>query len=176
MAVITAGAEPAQQLQPEGVMTVLIVVRVIAILCIGLLAGIYFGDRTGFAYARAEISASSFVQSQQIIHRHYVKILPPLVGVAVLSGLAWLFMIRSQWRMGEFWLIAASTAAIMFIAAITRAVNVPLNQQLMAWSVAAPPPNFREQWAPWERVHTIRTVVAVSAFVLEAMALGLGRI
>jgi len=156
-------------------MTALMVIRVVSILCIGLLAGIYFGDRTGFAYARAEISASSFVQSQQIIHKHYVKMLPALVGVAVLSDLAWLFMIRSQWRTGEFWLIAASTGAIVFIGAITRGVNVPLNAQLMTWSVAAPPANFRELWAPWERVHTIRTVVAVGAFVLEAVALSFGR-
>jgi len=99
-------------------MTLLTIVQVMAVVCAGLLAGIFLGDRAGFAYARPALSPSSFVQ-------------------------------------------------------ITRAVNVPINNQLMTWSAAAPPANLRELWAPWERVHTIRTIVAVGAFVLEAVALGL---
>jgi hypothetical protein len=43
----------------------------------------------------------------------------------------------------------------------------------MTWSIATPPDNLRELWAPWERVHTIRTIAAASAFLFEAVALAL---
>lgn len=72
-----------------------------------------------------------------------------------------------------FWLVAVATAAILFIFLMTLAVNVPINEQLMTWSVESPPANVRELWAPWERVHTIRTVAAIGAFILEAAALSL---
>jgi uncharacterized membrane protein len=76
-----------------------------------------------------------------------------------------------QWRGAEFWLVAASACGLMCVAAVTLVVNVPLNNQLMTWSVAAPPANVRELWAPWERVDAIRTAVTVGAFVIEAVAL-----
>ena len=62
---------------------------------------------------------------------------------------------------------------ILLIAAMTRAVNVPLNNQLTTWDIAAPPSNLREIWAPWDRVNTIRTFVAVIILILEALALSI---
>lgn len=147
--------------------------RVVAVVSAGLLAGIFFGYRAGVHYALPELSASSFVQLQQVIHVHYVRFMPPLVGTALLSSLLWLVMVRSQWRTAEFWLVAMSACAVLVIAATTRAVNVPLNNQLMTWSVASPPTNLREIWAPWERVNTLRSVLATGALVLEAVAVNL---
>ena len=154
-------------------MGVLTIVRVVAVVCAGLLAGIFFGHRAGAYYAEQELSASSFVQFQQVVHVHFVRFMPPLVLTALLAGLAWLLMLRSQWRSAEFWLIAVSTCGIALIVAMTRAVNVPLNNQLMTWSIATPPSNLREIWAPWDRVNTIRTFVAAGALLLEAVALSL---
>jgi len=145
--------------------------RVIAVVCAGFLAGILFGDRAGATYARPRLDPSSFVQFQQVVHAHFVRFMPPLIVAAILGGLAWLVSIRARWRGAEFWLVAVSTAAILFILVATRAVNVPINEQLMRWSVTDPPANVRELWAPWERVHTLRTIAAAWAFLLEAVAL-----
>jgi uncharacterized membrane protein len=82
-------------------------------------------------------------------------------------------MVRSQWRTAEFWLVAISVCGILVVAAATRAVNVPLNNQLMTWSTASPPTNLQQIWAPWERVNTLRSVLATVALVLEAVALSL---
>lgn len=153
-----------------GVVTAL---RVVAIVCAGLLAGIFVGYRAGVQYALPELSASSFVQLQKIIHVHYVRFMPPLVLTALLSSVLWLVLIWSQWRTPEFWLVAISATGILVIAAATRAVNVPLNDQLMTWNVASPPTNLRELWAPWDRVNTLRSVLATGALVLQAVALSL---
>ena len=152
---------------------VVTILRVVAVVSAGLLAGIFFGYRAGVHYAIPELGASAFVQLQQIIHVHYVRFMPPLVLTALLSSVLWLVMVRSQWRTAEFWLVATSACGILVIAAATRAVNVPLNNQLMTWSIASPPTNWREVWAPWERVNTLRSVLATGALVLEAVALGL---
>ena len=154
-------------------MRALVIVRVIAIVAIGLLAGVYLGDRVAGTPARAGLSSSGFVQFQQIVHVYFVRLLPLLTISAAIGGLAWLVILRARWRTTEFWLVAISTVAIIFIFAVTRAINLPINDQLMTWSVSAPPPNIRELWSPWEQIHTIRTIVAVIAFVLEVVALSL---
>ena len=99
--------------------------------------------------------------------------MPPLITLALLAALVWLFIVKPQWRAVEFWLIAASCLGIVLMVVVTRAVNVPLNEQLMTWNAATPPVNLRELWAPWERADAFRTVVAISVFVFEAVALTL---
>jgi uncharacterized membrane protein len=152
-------------------MDVLVIVRAFAVVCTGLLAGIYLADRMGASYARAELNASSFVQYQQIVHVHFAKVLPFIVIAAVLTSIAWVFLVRAQWGGAEFWLIAIATCSIILAAVLTRTVNVPLNDQLMTWSIADPPTNLRELWTPWETINTIRTFLAMGAFVLQAIAL-----
>ena len=148
-------------------------VRVVAIACAGVLAGIYLGYAAGPQYALQALSASSFVQFQQIVHVHYVTFMPILVVAALLASVVWLLMIRSQWRTPEFWLIALSACGILLIAIMTRVVSVPLNNQLMTWSITAPPQDLRTLWAPWERVNTARAYLAVGVLILEAVAMNL---
>jgi uncharacterized membrane protein len=159
-------------LHKEKPVKVLGIARVIAVVCSGLLAGIYLHDRAA-ATARGGLNASSFVQYQQMVHVNFVRMMPPLILAAALGALVWLLSVRTQWRAPEFWLIAVSLCGIIFIAAITRLVNVPLNNQLMTWSPGSPPANLRELWAPRERIDTIRTIVSAGVFVLEVVALNL---
>lgn len=153
-------------------MRVLGIVRVIAVVCAGLLAGIYLHDRAA-AYARGGLSPSSFVQYQQMVHVNFVGMMPPLLLAAALGALVWLILLRSQWRTAEFWLIAASFCGIVFVGVITRSVNVPLNDLLMTWDANSPPANLKELWEPWERIDAIRTIVSVGVFTLEVIALSL---
>jgi uncharacterized membrane protein len=152
-------------------MGVLSIVRFIAVLSCGLMTGILFGDRMGPAFARRTMSASSFVQQQQIIHNHYIKLLPVLSMASLAGGLGWLFLVRAQWSTPQFWLLASAAVAIAIAAALTVRVNFPINDQLMTWNVAAPPDNIREIWSRWEKAHTVRTILWVGAFALEVAAL-----
>jgi uncharacterized membrane protein len=80
-------------------------------------------------------------------------------------------MVKSRPKTPEFGLVAAAVGGLLIIGGITRAVNVPLNDQLMTWSFAAPPPNIRETWAAWERANTMRAAVAVGVLILVSLAL-----
>jgi uncharacterized membrane protein len=151
-------------------MSVLLVVRIVAIVCAGLLAGIYVGHRAGAQLALPKLSQSSFVQFQQVVHVHYVRFMPFLNLTALLTALAWVVMIRSRWASAEFWLMAASACGIVLDVALTRAINVPLNNRLMTWKIDAPPDDVRQMWAPWDRVNTIRAFVSTGVLILEAVA------
>lgn len=151
----------------------LTVVRVVAVAGAGLYAGILLGDLAGAAQARPQLNPSSLVQMQQIIHARFVIIMPALVVLTLLACVAWLFFIRSNRKSPEFWLVVGATAGVVLCGILTRLVNVPINDQLVKWSVAFPPPNVHELWAPWEGAHAIRTVIALVAFSLAVVALAL---
>ena len=153
-------------------MSVLAVARTIAVLSCGTTAGILFGDRMGASFARPTLNPSSFLQFQRIQHTYFKRMMPPLLIAAIVTALVWLF------GMGErsgvpFWLVALATGAMIVGTALTRAVNIPINNQLMTWNLEAPPDNMREIWKRWERVHTIRTILWLCAFTLEAVTFGI---
>ena len=81
-------------------------------------------------------------------------------------------MVRAHWNSSQFSLVAMATGAMVLAAVLTFRVNIPINNQLMTWSVAAPPENMREIWNRWEKIHTIRTILWLSAFALEVIAVG----
>lgn len=136
-------------------------------------AGILLGDLAGAAQARPQLPAPSFVQLQQIIHARFVFIMPAIIVTTLIACVAWMALVRPHRRDAEFWLVAGTAAGLVLCGIITRLVNVPLNDQLVKWSVAFPPPNVHELWAPWEGAHAIRTVIAVVAFGLAVVALAL---
>jgi uncharacterized membrane protein len=154
-------------------MTLIAVVRVGALLSTGLLSGIFLGYRMGPSFALATLPASSFVQFQQVVHVHYVRVMPILQMLAVLSGLGWLLSLLSSAGSLVFVLIALAVVGSICVFGLTLAVNVPINKKLMTWNVSAPPQNVREIWGPWENVNTIRTILAGGVFVLEVLALSL---
>jgi Domain of unknown function (DUF1772) len=153
-------------------MGVLAMVRMVAIFSSGATAGILFGDRMGATFARPSLSPSSFLQFQRIQHVHFARMMPPLTLAAIASALGWLIMVRAQWNSSQFSLVAMASGAMVLAAVLTFRVNIPINNQLMTWSVAAPPENMREIWNHWEKIHTIRTILWLSAFALEVIALG----
>jgi uncharacterized membrane protein len=149
-------------------------VRIIAIFACGIFAGILFGDRMGATFARPALSPSSFVQFQRIQHIHFARMMPPLGLAALAGGAGSLILVRAQWSTPQFWLVAGATGVVALALALTRGVNIPINNQLMTWNVAAPPENMREIWRRWEKIHTVRTILLLAAFALEVIALSVG--
>jgi uncharacterized membrane protein len=152
-------------------MSVLVIVRVIAILFSGLAAGIIFGDRLGNSFARPSLSAAEFIRFQKIQNSYFARMMPVVLLTAVGSGVLWLILLRAQWNSLQFVLAALGTAAMIAGVALTRAVNIPINQQLERWSEASPPADMREIWRRWEKSHTVRTILWMGAFALETVAL-----
>ena len=151
-------------------MNFLILISIVALVCTGLLAGIFLGHRAGVSQAGPRLAPATFIQLQQLIHGIYVRMMPPLVLGAVISSIVWAILLRADSTRSALWLVFLASMALVVAAALTRAVNIPINAQLMTWNIDAPPANFRDIWQPWERVHSIRTGLAIIAFVLQAIA------
>jgi uncharacterized membrane protein len=147
-------------------------VRFVAVLSAGLVAGILFGDRMGASFARPALSPSNFVKFQQIQHLRFAKLMPILLGVAILTGVAWLFLVRSRIRTVGLVCLSLAVLAFVSVSVLTRMINVPINNQLMTWSSSSPPSNVMEIWAAWEQAHTVRTLIAVLGFAFELIAFG----
>jgi Domain of unknown function (DUF1772) len=156
-------------------MNVLAIVRVVAVFSVGLVAGILVGDRMGASFARPALPHSSFVTFQQIQHAHFVKMMPILLGIAVLASLAWLVRIRSHVGSASFAFLALATITSISVAVLTRMVNVPINEQLMTWTASSPPPDVMEIWARWEQAHTVRTGLAAVGFFCAVLAFSTSR-
>lgn len=156
-------------------MSALVVVRIIAVFSTGLIAGILFGDRMGNTFARPELAPGSFIRFQQIQNVHFARMMPFPIVAAILASVVWLVLIRSRAGTPSFVFLALGTVAVIAAVAITRVVNIPINDQLVNWSASAPPPDLVSIWARWEKAHTIRTVLAVLGFALELLAWGASR-
>ena len=146
------------------------IVSVIAVLCSGLMGRLLFGDWLGPSFARTAMSASDFIQFQQIVHVNYLRALPALSTIALVAPVVWLIILRAR-RGAQFKLVVFATIAIAIGYTITFVFNVPVNNQLEVWSADAPPPNAREIWSQWEKAHVVRTIFWCLGFFLETLAL-----
>ena len=153
-------------------MTPLILARLIALLATGLIAGIFLGHRAGVSRASTRLPLSSFVQLQQIIHETFQRMMPLLVVGALLGTVTWTVLARTG-AVTAFSLLVVASLALVVIAGVTRAINIPINRQLEKWSSDKLPADASRIWSRWERVHSIRTALAISAFVCQVVALGI---
>lgn len=149
----------------------LVAVRVLALVSTGLAAGVFLGHRRGVSVAMPQLDPASFVQLQQIIHVQFVPMMPVLLFLAAGASITWALQLRVSADRIARWLAGLAAAAMTAALALTLAINVPINNTLMTWSVAAPPPDVRALWQPWEVSHAIRTVLAFAAFVAQAVVL-----
>jgi len=148
-----------------------ILIRSVAVLCSGLMAGLLFGDWLGPSFARSAMAAGSFIEFQQIVHINYLRVLPALSTIAVAAAVAWAVTLRNQRAIAEYRLVLGAVIALAIGYTITLVFHVPINNQLETWSTAAPPANAHEVWSQWENAHVVRTVFWILAFGLETIAL-----
>jgi uncharacterized membrane protein len=152
-------------------MSLLPIVRFVALVATGLLAGIFLGDRMGLGFARPALPATSFVQLQQIQHVHFVRMMPVLQIAALLSTLTWLFLLRSDARSSQFAVVALASICLLVVFGLTMAINVPINNTLMTWNASAPPGDAMEIWKRWEQVNTVRAIISPIGFALQVLGL-----
>lgn len=143
----------------------------IALISTGLVAGVFLGHRAGGSRAYRRLDPGSFILLQQGIHQTFQWMMPPLLLAAVLGTPVWARLLWVRGPAVAFWLVVVAAVCMLVAAGATRVVNVPINRLLMSWSSETPPANLRHVWDRWEGVHSIRTVLALVAFVCQALAL-----
>ncbi|HEX4301731.1 MAG TPA: anthrone oxygenase family protein [Rhizomicrobium sp.] len=131
----------------------------------GLLAGEEFVIRFGIRAPLASLEDAAHIRLRQALIRTLRILVPTIFALTVFTSIA-IIALGGIHLDRAFELRCAGLAALTAFIAITLAGTVPINQAALTWNPTAPPPDWRQKIATWERLDTIRTLLAVAAFGL----------
>ena len=138
-----------------------------ALVVLGLVVGSMFGIWRG--YDITTYSADTFIDVHQGAVRGLNTLLPALAAASLVLVLILGVMARN--RPAVLGLYAATALAIIAGGIITRLLNQPINDQVMAWTIGSIPADWsslRDRWWTW---HQARLAVTLGAQLLLIAAI-----
>ncbi len=144
----------------------------VALLSTGLLAG-------AFGYGVVNVAATFDVVPLDVrltFHTALMQrngvVMQTAMALAALSSAALAFLNRGRTRQ------LAGIAAVLVVTSflVTRFGNVPINGRIKVWAVTSAPADHAAILDRWETYNIIRTVAALTAFVLIIVASRLDRV
>lgn len=92
------------------------------------------------------------------------RFMKPAGIIAGLSGLALLVLIRSYTPLAVA-LLVVGLVGTLGVVSCSHFFNVKTNALIESWTPETVPPNYPDVRNTWDRVHTIRTIAGLLAFV-----------
>jgi uncharacterized membrane protein len=139
------------------------------IILFALVMGVFWGTWFSLSRTMDQLSAETFLAvGHQMIQNLGVPmaILLPLALLSALAALALLWRRRGP----AFWWLAAGFLLMVAALVITLAVEVPIDNQIEAWTAATLPADWRSIQSRWELWHTIRTFTSIAAVVAATIS------
>ena len=133
-----------------------------AVLFVALVAGSAFA--IWFDYNPSGMSAAFYTEKMQHAIRVFTIPLPTVVVLGALFTIAATFLARSERR--NFYLLIVASFCVVAVALITRFGNIPINNQILTWTIDSPPSNWAELAQTWWQLQTVRTALAIGALAL----------
>lgn len=139
------------------------VAQFINIFLFALVAGVFWGTWFSLGRSMASITPETYLETGRAMIQNLAWPMRILMPAAILSTLPVLFLLFRRKTAGALYL--ASAGLLLFIATllITLLANVPINEQLMQWTLATLPSNWEEIRDRWQFYHTIRTFASLAA-------------
>jgi uncharacterized membrane protein len=135
-----------------------------------LVTGVFWGTWFTLTRSLENFSAAEFIHIGQTIIANVA------VPMRILMPATLLFLLLSMWGSHKksrsvFYLYAISFLLMVITLIITVVVEVPIDNQIKAWSVNTIPDNWRSLRQTWDEFHTARTFasIASSAFYVGGM-------
>ena len=140
------------------------------IVLFALVMGVFWGTWFSLSRTMDQLSGETFVAvGHQMIHNLGLP-MAILLPLALLSALASLALLWPGGRGPAFWWLAAGFLLMVAALVITLAVEVPIDNQIEAWTVATLPGDWRSIQSRWELWHTIRTFASIAAVVAATIS------
>ena len=140
------------------------------IVLFALVMGVFWGTWFSLSRTMHQLSAETFLAvGHQMIHNLGLP-MAILLPLALLSALVSLALLWPAGRTAAWWWMAAGLLLMVAALVITLAVEVPIDQQIQDWTVAALPGDWRSIQARWELFHTIRTFSSIAAVVAATIS------
>ena len=138
----------------------------LAVFFVALLSGASFA--VGLDNNFAGMSPTFFVEKMQHSIRMLTVPLPAVAILGVFFTVASAIFARRDRLM--FYSLTAASICVIAGAMITVFGNVPINNQIVTWSVNAPPSNWTELGEKWRLFHTIRTILTTAGLSFLILA------
>lgn len=158
-------------------MTISDLLLITSVVVTGLMAGLFSGWAVSVIPGTARLESSEYVTLMQHINREILtpRFLVPFIGIPVLLVITAVMQFRSGDQRRGFLVVASAVTYTVGVFGVTAARNVPLNDALDAFDLAAATSadietRRRTYEGPWNRWNTVRATANVVAFALLATA------
>jgi uncharacterized membrane protein len=133
------------------------------IVLFALVMGVFWGTWFSLSRTMDQLSAETVLAVGHQMIRNLGGPMAVLLPLALLSALVTLALLWQGRQTVAFWWLAAGFLLMVAALVITLAVEVPIDNQIQAWTAATLPGDWRSIQARWELWHTIRTFASIAA-------------
>jgi anthrone oxygenase-like protein len=133
---------------------------------VGLTAGAAYV--VWFDYNPYGMSAALYIAKMQ----HAIRVLTIPLPTIVVLGLLFTVVASFQARRNRavFYMLVAASVCVLAVGLITRFGNIPINNQILTWSLDTPPGNWAAVAQKWWQLQTARLILQIAALCLVSSA------
>lgn len=135
-----------------------------------LVAGVFWGTWFSLSRTMHELPAAMFLTIGKEIMANVALTMSIIMPASVLCLL---ILLIGSWKTKNLYFYCVLATLVLFITAliITVGIEVPIDNQIRTWTVAAMPADWQGIRDRWEYYHTIRTFASLSAVAFFLIAL-----
>jgi len=146
--------------------TALVIWQFISILLSALVTGVFWGTWLGLSRSMSSLTPETFLTVGHTMIGNLGTIMAILVPAALLAVAVVLFLLYRDRSTRAFYLTLAGFVLFIIALLITLIVEVPIDNQIAAWTATTLPDNWQELRDRWDLFHTIRSWASVFGFAL----------
>ncbi|MCK9920541.1 DUF1772 domain-containing protein [Frankia sp. AgPm24] len=143
---------------------------VISLVLTGLVAGTMTIGLVAVRPAMHTLPATTYVTVKQAFDVSYPKFMKPLQITSLFSTVALAVAAAVAGPTTSAILAAIAAVAVFTNIIVTVRGDLPINNAMATWTPDAPPSDWQSHRARWDFFNSIRTIAALTALVLLALA------
>jgi uncharacterized membrane protein len=139
--------------------------RFSSVLLSALSTGGFFGTWAALGPSTRDFTPGTYVEVQQATIRNLRPVMGTLLPAAVAANAIMVVAGARERRSPAFALTVGGLCSQLVALALTVAIELPINAQVMTWSPDQPPQGWEAARNRWAGVHTARTASAVTGLM-----------
>jgi hypothetical protein len=135
-----------------------------------LVMGVFWGTWFALSRSMSRLSAPTFLEVGRAMIGNLAVPMAILLPVALACALVALALLWSAGRSPAFWWLLLAFLLMVAALVVTLAVEVPIDNEIKAWTVRTLPADWRSIQSRWETFHTLRSFLSVGAVVAATVS------
>ncbi len=142
------------------------VVHYIAVFLTVLVVGVFWGTWFSLSRSIASISPAAFLEIGRTMIGNLAVPMRVLIPAELLAMVVLMILLYRKNERSALYLTAGSFVLAVVALLMTLVVNVPIDNEIKGWTVAAMPAGWYRLRDTWETYHLLRTFVSLGSFAL----------